>query len=189
LLDERYYHHENFIDQVAMADVLVANKMDLCDAEAEAAFEKFVAELQPPKQAVLKTQRGHIDIELLNLPAATHYQPHFPQHHEHREVGVTEQDGYQSMACQFSAETVFSYDSLQRLFREWGERDDDIRIKAILHTDRGWMIFNGIGQQLEHSKIEMAVDNRLELIARGGVIDKQHNEQAVCHSLRKTMLE
>ncbi len=162
LLDMRYRLHENFIDQIAMADVLIANKIDLCDDKAKVAFDTFVTELQPPKLAVLKTQHGRIDAKILDRMAVEHYQAQFPHHHEHMGMKSNGLDGYQSLGCQFPAGTVFEFDKLRALFQQWG----DVRIKAILHTDKGWRFFNGVGQQLESGEINAAEDNRLEVIVR-----------------------
>ncbi len=41
LKDSRYTTHETFIDQIALSDVLVANKLDLADQEAIKLFHQW----------------------------------------------------------------------------------------------------------------------------------------------------
>ena len=54
--------------QVAIADILVASKMDLATATDEAAFDAWAAQLFPRKQHVHKVASGAIPCALLDLP-------------------------------------------------------------------------------------------------------------------------
>lgn len=58
LANPRYTTHEHFLDQIHMADVLVANKTDLASDTDRAAFEALLAHSQPPKQAHYWVEQG-----------------------------------------------------------------------------------------------------------------------------------
>jgi G3E family GTPase len=52
LKDSRYTTHETFIDQIALSDVLVANKMDLADQEAIKLFHQWAKNSRPEKMLI-----------------------------------------------------------------------------------------------------------------------------------------
>ena len=53
--------HQLLADQVAVADVIVGSKADLCDEAALQAFHAWAAELFPPKLLVATERRGQLD--------------------------------------------------------------------------------------------------------------------------------
>lgn len=58
LSNPRYATHAHFLDQIHMADVLVANKTDLASDDDRAAFEALLAQAQPPKQSHYWVEQG-----------------------------------------------------------------------------------------------------------------------------------
>jgi len=76
-------------------------------------------------------------------------------------------DGYRSLGLQLGGEKIFKFKLLKDLLENLLD-DSDLRIKAILNTNKGWTIFNGAHQQLDMTMITEADDNRIELIAREG---------------------
>ncbi len=177
LLDRRYRQHENFNDQIAMADILVANKMDLCDQRAEAAFDRFAGELHPPKMGIVKTEQGRIPVEALDRRTRGREGLAVSGQIDDGVAGGTGVDGYRSLSCRLSPAYCFRLDGLETLFRRWG----DVRIKAILQTDRGWLIFNGAGDAISTSEAPPGGDNRLEVVGpedaiavleREGLVDR-----------------
>ncbi len=162
LLDTRYSTHENFIDQIAMADVLVANKMDNCDINTEKYFDDYVSSLEPPKLDIIKTRFGRLDLSVLDGIANTKCAATYPDHHNHlHEINDSSIiDGYESTGYIFPKETIFDYDKLIVLFEQWKVE----RIKAVLQTDKGWKIFNIHNQQLAIIDINESRDNRIEVI-------------------------
>ena len=63
-----YANQPLYRDQVSVADVLIANKTDMCSPEEMAAFRSKAAQLFPPKAAVLETTDAYLDIALLETP-------------------------------------------------------------------------------------------------------------------------
>ena len=54
-------------DQIDSADVLVANRCDQAGAEEINAFERWTADLFPPKEAVVRMQQGQLALETLDF--------------------------------------------------------------------------------------------------------------------------
>jgi G3E family GTPase len=164
LSDERYTSHENFIDQIALADILIANKSDLCDSNTLKQFDDFVATLQPAKQKIIKTQFGQLDASLLDINPSTSREALFPGFHKQSNTAQRDsaKDGYHSEGWQFSKEKVFDFDKLMHLFEQFNK----IRIKAILHTNNGWFVINIQDEQKEIYAVDSSADNRLEMISR-----------------------
>lgn len=57
-------------DQLAMADVVVANKRDRVDDAGYEAFRAYASNLYPPKQAIVPAIEGRIPVALLDAPRA-----------------------------------------------------------------------------------------------------------------------
>ncbi len=80
LASPRHREHPNFIDQIHLADVLVANKADQYRPEDEQALLAFARDLQPPKARLIITRQGRVSPALLDLPAGEG-QARFPEAH------------------------------------------------------------------------------------------------------------
>ncbi|MET0377688.1 MAG: GTP-binding protein [Spongiibacteraceae bacterium] len=67
LNDPRYLEHPIFRDQLAIADVIVANKTDLCSAEDQDRFDIFTQDYVPPKQRIGWATQGEFPLDWLDL--------------------------------------------------------------------------------------------------------------------------
>lgn len=81
LASSRHREHPNFVDQIHLADVLVANKLDLCSAADVTAFESFVAGLTPRKQKIGMVELGMIDPAWLDIGRDMRRRAAFPEAH------------------------------------------------------------------------------------------------------------
>lgn len=68
LSEARYLEHEIFRDQLAIADIIVANKTDLCSADDQARFDSFTQDCTPPKQRIGWATQGQFPLDWLELP-------------------------------------------------------------------------------------------------------------------------
>ena len=164
LSDSRYTANENFIDQIAIADVLVANKIDSCDSETMQQFDEFVLTLTPSKQSIIKTQFGKIEAEILNYISTTKHEAKYPFHHEHSHQSKQNNQitsNTNTIGFNYPKELVFDYERISKLLLGFKQ---EIRIKAVIHTNKGWKIFNIQNQQKQISDIEYSDDSRLEFI-------------------------
>jgi G3E family GTPase len=81
LASPRHREHPNFIDQVHLADVLVANKCDLYSDADRAAFEAFAANLDPPRGRIGMVEFGRVDPAWLDLARNPGRRAAFPEAH------------------------------------------------------------------------------------------------------------
>ena len=124
LQSARHLAHPSFHDQIHLADVLVANKADLCGADALRTFETFVAALQPPKARLAVVEHGWLDPAWLDLAPSTDRQAAFPEAHA------------------FLVEDGGRADAPQRQTADWtmveGHRDGYHRVGWLIADDRRW---------------------------------------------------
>ncbi len=173
LKDPRYTRHENFVDQIALSDVLVANKMDLAEVDAVQLFHQWAKNSIPDKTLVAQTTQGHLDVAWLDLARHEHRNPVYPDAHpvlkyspldsDHLSL-INKADGYQSFGYHFPARHCFDYQKLYGLFNKL----DVVRLKAIVHTDQGWLIINQVDKQIQSIPLTpsaLMVNSRIELIA------------------------
>ena len=191
LADERYTTNANFQDQLAVADVLVANKMDVCGPEDELRFDQLVANFEPPKLAVHKVTQGALEPQWLDVPRQSH-QLQNPQHHQsYKSSGKPnplspQRDAYNpkvslpagerfirrenrsgeahSCGWLFSPELEFHFNGLFGLLSGL----DCWRAKAVMNTSEGVYMFNAENGVLSVNPMAVApadiLDSRLELI-------------------------
>lgn len=200
LLDPRQYTAQRlassqvFVDQLALADVLVVNKADLAHADQRTAVLRAAQALYPPKQAVVVTTHGVIDPALLDMPAtALACTPAPPRPGEHRRVGARHphhagdsneqrtaapglgsrvtrwEAGYLAVGWYGGPERIFQRRRLQGLFAllTGAARfglPPVLRAKGVLRTGRDWQLLNWAGDALELHPLAWRRDNRLELI-------------------------
>jgi G3E family GTPase len=169
LKDSRYTTHETFIDQIALSDVLVANKMDLADQYAIKLFHQWAKNSRPEKALIAQTIQGQLDVTWLDMPRQPKRKAEFPNAHKISKVYLANNtdhqlsnkaDGYQSFGHIFPAEICFDFQSLNLLLDQFKVE----RIKAILNTNKGWFIVNGSGENLQYIPIKPSNNNRIEII-------------------------
>ncbi len=153
LNDSRYRDSQMFQDQISVADVLVANKIDLCSSENVADFEQF-ADQQEFSSAQIKTTRfAALNEHWLDLP------------HRDREYRVLSGNAngleYFTDSKRFPDHYVFN---AQRLCR-WIKRLQLTRVKAIVKTEKGVLLFNCVESNISMSVVEQFTSNRIELIS------------------------
>lgn len=177
LLNTQYLENDVFIDQIQLADVLVANKTDLADEPAQTAFTQRLAQAQPKKAATAWVSQGRVDVELLNHAINNERLAIHPDAHKHsRKENLTivlplkineayrrfenKGQGYFSVGWILKTEPVFSADKL----RDWLNGLDMERVKGIVCTDEGPLILNMREQVLSEMKTRALEENRLEII-------------------------
>ena len=184
LQQSRYREHTIYREQLQAADVLVANKADLCDSADENYFRDFVARSEPAPQASGWIAHGQLDLSWLDLPhrhyatsplllrspaSATDFlspqlsielsQIELPQ----GELAARREriaDGFYSCGWVFAASVQFDF---QRLFI-WASGMQVTRLKAILRTDRGNYFLNAEDGVLSVNDAGTHADNILEII-------------------------
>lgn len=178
LLDEKAVNNENFRDQLASADIIVANKSDRATPESQSAFSSWWAKFGGERQFVETTQ-GEIDGSLLDVPrrnlaplaaSAAHSHSHasgkglaalsLPEHQRWRR-SINSGQGHQACGWIFDADTVF--DTIGIL--EWARLAPVSRVKGVLRIAEGLVRINRQGEDLRIETQSVAPpDSRIELI-------------------------
>ena len=173
LKDSRYTNHENFVDQICLADVLVANKTDLAEQTDIRLFHQWIEQCDPVKTVIAKTVQGKLNIEWLSLSRNPARRGQFSDAHRHRKetppVNVNRQnkalinaaDGYQSCGWVFTQDSRFDYERLNKFLGELSME----RIKAVLLTNKGWFIINGADGEITISAGKPSNNSRIEMLA------------------------
>lgn len=185
LSDSRYTENANFQDQIAVADVLVANKTDVCGAEEKQAFDALLATFSPPKQASFWVEQGQLEASWLDLPRAAHTVKN-PQHHQKNRLNPQRElyntairlpenepfvrrensaNGFYSCGWLFQPEIQFNFNQLFG----WLSGADFLRAKAVMHTNEGVFMFNAENGVLSVNQVPVQsadeiLDSRIEVI-------------------------
>ncbi|MGX6597969.1 CobW family GTP-binding protein [Klebsiella quasivariicola] len=179
LLDEKVVNNDNFRDQLAAADIIVANKSDRETPESARALADWWLRWGGDRRQVLATQ-GNIDLALLNEPRRNTAPPPASAehiHHSHPTSGLAalslpehqrwrrhlnSGQGYQACGWIFDAETVF--DTIGLL--EWAWLAPVARVKGVMRIAEGSVRINRQGEDLHIETLSVAPpDSRIELIS------------------------
>ena len=160
-------------EQAEGADVLVANRIDLCDASALARFRAFAAARWPAPLAVLETTEGRIPPAHFEWPtgegplAARAHAGHAHDHdHAHAAPSTA---GFAARSWQWPPDAVFSHARLSaalvRIAR--GEAGAPLeRFKGIFRTEQGVSRLEIAGGVLHDRRTAYRRDSRADAIVR-----------------------
>ena len=154
LSDERYRSLETYQDQLALADVLVANKCDLATLAQLQAFEEFAANCYPSKRLVAQVSQGALDPAWLELPSAG-MQTSVPAH---------DSSAFVTHGWLFPIERVFDATRLKELFEQWAMDPNIVRAKGVFRIGCDWRLVNLAGGQVDLQPVTYRRDSRVELI-------------------------
>ncbi|MDR9435537.1 MAG: GTP-binding protein [Thiohalophilus sp.] len=176
----RYRENEYYREQLNIADVLVANKVDQCTQEDMDAFAQLVGTRQP--RASGQVTHGELDIAWLDLPHARQQEnrpswlqatptPELEPDIEsiRLEAGETmrrlenHSGEFASCGWLFAEQLCFDHQKIISLFSAMTAE----RIKASLRTDQGNYLFNSIDGDMQASSRETPPQNRVEIIMQG----------------------
>ncbi len=194
LLDERAVNNENFRDQLAAADIIIANKNDRATDDSRQALANWRQQHAAGREVVL-AERGQIDVALLDRPrqnlrelprSAEHNHGHaasrglaalnLPQNQRWRR-SVNSGQGYVACGWIFDAETIF--DTVGIL--EWARLAPVGRVKGVLRIAEGLVRINRQGNDLHIETQSVAPpDSRIELI---------NSEETDWNSLQSALLK
>ena len=167
LKDGRYTSHESFVDQIALSDVLVANKTDKASLSAMDLFYQWSQESNPLKAMVAKTTQGKLNVDWLDLKRNSFRVAHFQHAHPNPDEKILHSqknslDTYQTFGFVYSKECCFDLNKITSLLNKVSVE----RLKAVLNTSQGWFVFNKVEGELEVSPLKTSKDSRIELILK-----------------------
>jgi len=186
LNDSRYTENATFQDQLAVADVLVANKTDVCGEQERIAFDDLLSHSSSSKQANGWVVQGQLEFSWLDLPrkaiSSDNSQPQksrnrlSPQR-ELYNAAITlpdgkdfirrenQADGFYSCGWLFNPNIQFDFNQLFG----WLTGLSVLRAKAVMNTQEGIYIFNAENGVLSVNQLgvqggDEILDSRLEVI-------------------------
>ena len=137
--------------QVAAAEILVANRVDLCGPQDLSAFRDLAEARFPPIQSVHETSFGKIDAAALERQSLS--RPALPHTHISTEA-------WQAASAAWKADRVFDMGQVKSLMAESGME----RIKGVLRTDIGWYLVQRAGGELSVVPTPIRGGSRLDVI-------------------------
>ena len=176
LSDVRYTEHDTFNQQVAIADTVVGNKLDLYQDGDKENLEAYVAKFGRPNTQVIFAQHGDIPFSEFEGKTSIDEQPaHHHHHHGHSKPlaseapmpesgmikAMNEGEGFQSVGWRFSPDKVFSRQKLIVLMVELKVE----RLKAVFITESGIFGYNLTPDGLTELELDDCAESRIELIS------------------------
>ena len=176
LADERYTSHDTFKQQLAIADIAVANKDDLYDETDRRNLQEFVGQVCRSDVPVVYTEFGMLELSLLSGETATVAEPDGHRHETKPQplmagdlpfpecgyvTAMNEGEGFESIGWRFSPEKVFDR---SRLFAFLTGLDVE-RMKAVFITGDGVFSYNMTRDALTEAELDDCVESRVEIIS------------------------
>jgi G3E family GTPase len=178
LSDERYTTHDTFNQQIAMADIVIGNKLDLYQKGDEQRLITYVKNYGSPYAKVIFSQQGEISLSLLAGATDNLFSPSPQGHHHHKSdkkvliaealipdcgfiKAINKGQGYVSTGWRFSPNTLFNYEKLLPLLKSIQAQ----RIKAVFITDNGTFGYNITESSSIENRLNYSVESRIEIIA------------------------
>lgn len=190
LLNNKYLENEAFVDQLQLADVVVANKSDLCSEIEHTALHNYLANVLPAKAAWAWVSQGAISPELLALPYSSGRMAKFPEvhaqvntepmrivlplaKHESFRRFKNQGQGHFSIGWLLKPELIFDAEKL-RLWMSGLEVD---RLKAIVCSNAGGLILNLRDGVLSEMPADHLNESRIEIIANAPLAEEELEQQ------------
>ena len=178
LSSNRYSENQTFIQQLQIADLVVANKDDLSSTENRSTLQFCISDLCQPGTEIIYTRYGQLDLNLLAGPTATAIKE--PLSIENRstdnqspapeEIPIPE-SGYvmavksgadfNSIGWRFSPFSLFDRKRLLDFFNRLNVE----RLKAVFITPEGVLGYNMTSDALTEVELDDCVESRIEIIA------------------------
>ena len=174
LADQRYTEHKTFNQQIAIADTVVGNKLDLYQENDSARLEAYVEQHGSGLARVIFSQNGEIAADQLQGKTAATAKGHLHSSSEQKPLlseapipkcgyikAVNEGEGFQSIGWRFAADRVFNYEKLFSFLTGIIAE----RMKAVFITERGVFGYNLTPDGLTEIELDDCVESRVEIIS------------------------
>ncbi|MEZ8825119.1 GTP-binding protein [Vibrio amylolyticus] len=175
LSDSRYTDHATFNQQIAIADTVVGNKLDLYKESDSDKLKAYVANIGRPNTKVIFAEHGVIPFKEFEGETTIHEHPQHHHHHASDKPLVSEMpmpengmlkatnsgEGFHSVGWRFSPEKIFDRQKLIVLLVELNVE----RMKAVFITTKGIFGYNLTPDGLTEMELDDCFESRIELIS------------------------
>lgn len=176
LSDERYTSNTTFNQQIEMADVIVANKIDLYKEADKKSLISYIKQQGHSEADVVFAQHGEVDTSYLKGSTGVQLKASCHNHHSDKdtllasEIPIPEcgfikannkSDGFSSVGWRFSPNKVFDYENLFAFLSGINAE----RMKAVFITDKGIFGYNLTSDALTEMKLDDCFESRIEIIS------------------------
>ena len=155
LSDQRYLDSELFMDQVSVADVLVANKTDQCTLADKQRFNDFTDSMDNRIQASGWVTQGQLEPAWMDLAHTPASQPVW------KKITKGDSSNLLSFSMPIAENVTLDIEKLQ-IFIDSLKVE---RLKAIVNTDQGVVFINHVNGQTSVSPVNDSDSYRLELVS------------------------
>lgn len=175
LSDQRYTTHDIFNQQIAIADTVIGNKMDVYRDGDKEKLINYVKSHSQTNANVHFSYQGNITLSQLasttsfGLPSKSHYHgteqalmPNLPMPECGFIKAINTGEGFSSIGWRFSSEKVFNYRKLQTFLTHTAAE----RIKAVFITELGTFGYNIAIDGLTESELSEVKESRIEIISQ-----------------------
>lgn len=182
LADERYTEHPIYLEQLDIADVLVANKSDQYHEADIQRLDTFLSHHGWHHKPLLLANHGDLPVDVLQRPAASGPTPSLSVLHRKQQPGddvwqanrpdfsqddllctSNQRDGFHSLGWQLHPKCLFRRNALLA----WLTTMPAERIKGVVITEQGIVGLNQVGAELQVIAIDEVGHSRLEFISAG----------------------
>lgn len=192
LSDERYRSNDTFNQQIAIADIVVGNKLDLYQGSEQETLKAYVQKIGQAHTQIVFCEQGKIDFSLLQGETLTNEIRTAHHHHHHHkketplacelpipEIGfikaVNEGEGFKSVGWRFSPSKTFDNNKLSTFLAGLNAE----RMKAVMITDEGIMGYNLTADSLTEIELDECFESRIEIIDKH-IQDKLESQLIDC---------
>lgn len=203
LSESKYLEHDTFVDQIKMADILLASKLDQYQEKDRQVFYNYVYQLTQqtnmPKAHIAMIQQGELKLEWLNIKHDLLRTASFSKSHNSHEshghavnfsndinytgwqVVEGHTDGYSSLSWHLDKSISFNADNLVRWLNDIRTELSIDRIKGVLRHSNDWFAINMTEHESDISNIEPSATNIIEMISSSELNAHQLDDQLRLH--------
>jgi G3E family GTPase len=174
LADKRYTEHETFNQQLAIADVVVGNKLDLYHQQDQEKLATYLSRSTSKTSQLYFMEHGQIQMQWLkgstkHLTNTHHHANHSTKNNNVNTVtipdcgfvkAVNQGEGFYSVGWRFVAKPVFNKEKLLTLLHHV----DAIRVKAVIISEKGNYSFNITADGFTETLLKDCAESRIEII-------------------------
>ncbi len=158
--DKRYLESELFVDQIDVADIVIANKTDLCETKEKQYFEDYILQRDSTKQTKWVVN-GNIKLHWLNSKHREAASQSSSSSAMRSKRSYQLESQFNKLTFDYSRNIRFNYKAMTEYIASLKAE----RIKAILNTDDGFIVINHAGGELKTQRLDKLIINRIEIIS------------------------